>query len=180
MTSRTTPLGQAIRYALATTATLAALPAFAQSGSTAAPTTLDRIEITGSRIRQVDVETAQPVLALSRLDIERQGFSSVADILQNVTAMGSPAISRANALSSGENTGGTYIDMRNLGAQRTLVLVNGKRLGISTSGLQDVSSLPVSAVLSASKCLRMSRRPSTVPMRWSAWSTSSPVPTSTA
>ncbi|MBL2545325.1 hypothetical protein ELJ63_31240, partial [Klebsiella pneumoniae] len=88
-------------------ATLAALPAFAQSGSTAAPTTLDRIEITGSRIRQVDVETAQPVLALSRLDIERQGFSSVADILQNVTAMGSPAISRANALSAGENTGGT-------------------------------------------------------------------------
>ncbi len=92
------------------------------------------------------METAQPVLALSRLDIERQGFSSVADILQNVTAMGSPAISRANALSAGENTGGTYIDMRNLGAQRTLVLVNGKRLGISTSGYQDVSSLPVSAV----------------------------------
>ncbi|KAG0922453.1 hypothetical protein G6F32_014664 [Rhizopus arrhizus] len=60
--------------------------------------------------------------------------------------MGSPAISRANALSAGENTGGTYIDMRNLGAQRTLVLVNGKRLGISTSGYQDVSSLPVSAV----------------------------------
>ncbi|PTT33713.1 TonB-dependent receptor, partial [Stenotrophomonas sp. HMWF022] len=146
MTSRTTALGQAIRYALATTATLAALPAFAQSSSTASPTNLDRIEITGSRIRQVDVETAQPVLALSRTDIERQGFSSVADILQNVTAMGSPAISRANALSSGENTGGTYIDMRNLGAQRTLVLVNGKRLGISTSGLQDVSSLPVSAV----------------------------------
>ena len=58
----------------------------------------------------------------------------MADILQNVTAMGSPAISRANALSAGENTGGTYIDMRNLGAQRTLVLVNGKRLGISTSG----------------------------------------------
>ena len=146
MTSRTTALGQAIRYALATTATLAALPAFAQSESTASPTNLDRIEITGSRIRQVDVETAQPVFAISRNDIERQGFSSVADILQNVTAMGSPAISRANALTAGENAGGTYIDMRNLGTQRTLVLVNGKRLGISTSGYQDVSSLPVSAV----------------------------------
>ncbi|MDN8820277.1 hypothetical protein Q0N24_13700, partial [Staphylococcus aureus] len=95
-------------YALATTATLAALPAFAQSSSTA-PTTLDRIEITGSRIRQVDVETAQPVLALSRLDIERQGFSSVSDILQNVTAMGSPTISRANVLSAGEDAGGTYV-----------------------------------------------------------------------
>lgn len=146
MTSRTTALGQAIRYALATTATLAALPAFAQSDSSASPTNLDRIEITGSRIRQVDVETSQPVFALSRTDIERQGFSSVADILQNVTAVGSPAISRANALSAGESAGGTYIDMRNLGAQRTLVLVNGKRLGINTSGYQDISSLPVSIV----------------------------------
>ena len=143
MTSRTTVLGKAIRHALIVGTATIALPAFAQDG---APTTLDRIEITGSRIRQVDVENANPVLAISRTDIERQGFSSVADILQNVTAMGSPAISRANVLSAGENAGGTYIDMRNLGAQRTLVLINGKRLGISTSGYQDVSSLPVSAV----------------------------------
>jgi iron complex outermembrane receptor protein len=41
--------------------------------------------------------------------------------------------------------------MRNLGAQRTLVLVNGKRLGISTSGYQDISTMPVSR-WSASKC----------------------------
>ncbi|AWH44204.1 TonB-dependent receptor [Stenotrophomonas sp. ZAC14A_NAIMI4_1] len=143
MTSRTTVLGKAIRHALIVGTVTIALPAFAQDG---APTTLDRIEITGSRIRQVDVENANPVLAISRTDIERQGFSSVSDILQNVTAMGSPAISRANVLSAGENAGGTYIDMRNLGAQRTLVLVNGKRLGISTSGYQDVSTLPVSAV----------------------------------
>ncbi|HGM5044631.1 MULTISPECIES: TonB-dependent receptor domain-containing protein [unclassified Stenotrophomonas] len=146
MTSRTTALGQAIRYALATTAALAALPAFAQDGSSATPTNLDRIEITGSRIRQVDVETAQPVFAITRTAIEQQGFSSVADILQNVTAMGSPAISRANALTAGENAGGSYIDMRNLGTQRTLVLINGKRLGISTSGYQDISTIPVSAV----------------------------------
>jgi len=144
MNPRTTVLGQSIRVALiATTATLAALPAFAQDS---APTTLDRIEITGSRIRQVDVESANPVLAISRTDIERQGFSSVSDILQNVTAMGSPTISRANVLTAGENAGGTYVDMRNLGTQRTLVLINGKRLGISTSGYQDVSTLPVSAV----------------------------------
>jgi len=144
MSPRTTVLGQSIRFALiATTATLAAPAAFAQDS---APTTLDRVEITGSRIRQVDVETAQPVFAISRTDIERQGFSSVSDILQNVTAMGSPTISRANVLTAGENAGGTYIDMRNLGTQRTLVLINGKRLGISTSGYQDVSTLPVSAV----------------------------------
>ncbi len=144
MHPRSTLLGQAVRHALVSgLAVTAAVPAFAQDS---APTTLDRIEITGSRIRQVDVETAQPVFAISRTDIEQQGFSSVADILQNVTAMGNPAISRANALTAGENAGGTYVDMRNLGTQRTLVLVNGKRLGISTSGYQDVSNLPVSAV----------------------------------
>src|SRR5690606_32786985 len=109
-------------------------------------TTLDRIEVTGSRIRQVDLETAQPVLQITRDDIETQGFSSVADILENITSAGSPAISRAAPLSSGEAVGGTYIDLRNLGPQRTLVLVNGRRLGITTGGLQDVSSLPTSMV----------------------------------
>ncbi|MGH8072697.1 MAG: hypothetical protein ACREO4_01315, partial [Lysobacter sp.] len=48
------------------------------------PTTLDRIEVTGSRIRQVDLETSAPVLQITRDDIEQQGFNSVADILQNI------------------------------------------------------------------------------------------------
>ncbi|WP_251279095.1 hypothetical protein, partial [Enterobacter hormaechei] len=60
MTSRTV-LGKAIAHALVTTTALAAVPAFAQDAGSASPTNLDRIEITGSRIRQVDVETSQPV-----------------------------------------------------------------------------------------------------------------------
>ncbi|WP_460732482.1 TonB-dependent receptor plug domain-containing protein [Lysobacter tyrosinilyticus] len=109
-------------------------------------TTLDRIEVTGSRIRQSDIETAQPVIQVTREQIQQQGFTSVADILQNLTSAGSPAISRSQALASGEDVGGYYIDIRNLGANRTLVLVNGKRLGVSTSGLQDLSQIPVSAI----------------------------------
>ncbi|MGD4586953.1 Plug domain-containing protein, partial [Xanthomonas citri pv. citri] len=84
-----------------------------------------------------------------RQALEKQGLTSVADVLQNLTSAGSPAISRADALSSGEDVGGYdvggyYVDLRNLGAQRTLVLVNGKRLGASTSGLQDLSQIPMS------------------------------------
>lgn len=109
-------------------------------------TTLDRIEVTGTRIRQVDTETSQPVLLITRNDIEKQGFQSVADILQNISATGTPPISRASPLSAGENAGGTFISLRNLGAPRTLVLLNGKRLGISTSGLSDISTIPISAV----------------------------------
>jgi len=109
-------------------------------------TNLDRIEVTGSRIRQVDTETAQPVLSISRASIEKSGFKTVADVLQNIAAAGSPAISRSEPLSSGEAVGGFYIDLRNLGAERTLVLVDGKRLGASVSGLQDVSQIPSAIV----------------------------------
>ncbi|MBN7136029.1 TonB-dependent receptor [Lysobacter enzymogenes] len=149
MTFKTTKLRDAITFALAVGSTAIAGAAVAQEATAPAQqkaTTLDRIEVTGSRIRQVDLETAQPVLAITRADIEKQGFQSVADILQNISATGAPAISRAQPLSAGENVGGQFISMRNLGATRTLILVNGKRLGISTSGLQDVSLIPTAAV----------------------------------
>ncbi len=107
---------------------------------------LDAVVITGSRIRQVDAETAQPVQTITRAEIEKQGFQSVADILQNTSAAGSPTISRAQPLSAGEAVGGSYLDLRNLGAQRTLILVNGKRLGITTGGLQDISTIPAALV----------------------------------
>ncbi|NCT71827.1 MAG: TonB-dependent receptor [Xanthomonadaceae bacterium] len=147
MNCKTTKLRDAISFALAAGAVsvIGTGTAFAQQAQGDA-TTLDRIEVTGTRIRQVDTETAQPVFTLSRADIEKQGFQSVSDILQNISAMGPPTISRASPLSAGEIAGGTYISMRNLGAQRTLVLVNGKRLGISTSGYADVSTIPAVAV----------------------------------
>ncbi|KAG1590643.1 hypothetical protein G6F46_014586 [Rhizopus delemar] len=74
------------------------------------------------------METAQPVIALQRADIEKQGFTSVGDIVQNLSATGSPAISRADALTSGEEVGGQYVDLRGLGPNHTLVLVNGRRI----------------------------------------------------
>lgn len=125
---------------------LAPALAGAQEQAEGNPTTLDRIEVTGSRIRGANMETQQPIISLTRQDIEKQGFTSVADILQNLTSAGSPAISRSEALASGEDVGGYYIDIRNLGAQRTLILLNGKRLGATTSGLQDLSQIPMSAI----------------------------------
>jgi len=126
---------------------IALTPAFASAQDAAAgATTLDRLEVTGSRIRGADMETRQPILTLSRENLEKQGFTSVADVLQNMTSAGSPAISRSEALASGENVGGYYIDIRNLGANRTLVLMNGKRLGATSGGYQDLSQIPMSAI----------------------------------
>ncbi len=142
-------LFHAITIALACSVSM---PAIAQNAddagadpSNAPAKTLDNVVVTGSRIRQTDTETAQPVLTLSRQDIERQGFTSVGAILQNISAAGAPPKSRS-VLSGDETIGGTYISLRNIGAPRTLVLVNGKRLGVSTQGLADLSTIPVAAV----------------------------------
>ncbi|WP_394001032.1 TonB-dependent receptor domain-containing protein [Luteimonas sp. WGS1318] len=150
MALRTNKLRDAITFALVVSGTTIAGMGVAQAQAVPAAgqeaTTLDRVEVTGTRIRQVDTETAQPVVLIDRAAIERQGFQSVADILQNISAVGTPPISRASPLSAGENAGGTFISLRNLGAARSLVLVNGRRLGISTSGLADVSQIPAVAV----------------------------------
>jgi len=145
MNCKSNKLRDAVVLALVVGAGGTAGSAFAQESS-AQPTNLDRIEVTGSRIRGSEMETQQPIISLDRQTLERQGFTSVADVLQNLTSAGSPAISRADALASGENVGGYYIDIRNLGAERTLILMNGKRLGATTSGLQDLSQIPFSAI----------------------------------
>jgi iron complex outermembrane receptor protein len=146
MTFKIKPLSGAITAAMCAGVVVAGTVPTAFAQSTDDATTLDRIEVTGSRIRQVDVETAQPVLQITRENLENQGFSSIADVLENITSAGSPAISRTSPLSSGEAVGGTYIDLRNLGPSRTLVLVNGRRLGVTTGGLQDVSAIPTAMV----------------------------------
>ncbi|WP_445145489.1 TonB-dependent receptor plug domain-containing protein [Dyella sp. Tek66A03] len=142
----------AVRLALSAGTFVAMAPALAQDATGPAPASqdnakrLEAVTVTGSRIPRVDVETAQPVVIIDRKQIENQGFISVADILQNLTEVGSPPLSRANALSSGEDVGGYYVDLRNLGPNRTLILVNGKRLGANTSGLQDLGQIPVSTI----------------------------------
>ncbi|MDR7191617.1 TonB-dependent receptor [Luteimonas terrae] len=144
MTLKTTKLRDAITFALVSTASFGAVGTV--SAQTTDATTLDRIEVTGSRIRQVDVETAQPITTINRDQIQAGGFNTVADILQNIPSAGSPTFSRTSPLTSNQEAGGQYIDLRNLGAQRTLVLVNGKRLGISPDGFQDVSTIPTAMV----------------------------------
>ena len=136
----------AVRFALyagAASAAFVAVPALAQDQDASK---LETVVVTGSRIRQVQLENEKPVLTITRADIEKQGFQSVSDILQNISAVGNPPLSRASPLSAGEVAGGTYISLRDLGAERTLVLINGKRLGITTSGLSDISTIPTSAI----------------------------------
>ncbi|KGM57428.1 TonB-dependent receptor [Lysobacter arseniciresistens ZS79] len=118
--------------------------AFAQDAAPAdqEATTLDRIEVTGSRIRSVDAETSQPVLVLSREDIQKQGVTSVAEVLNRISAAG-PSINRT--FNNGGD-GSSTISLRNLGASRTLVLVDGRRWVSSLGGSVDLNTIPSAIV----------------------------------
>ncbi|WP_140719588.1 TonB-dependent receptor plug domain-containing protein [Pseudomonas sp. Hp2] len=124
---------------------IALTPAFAgaqEQPANQTTTTLDRIEITGSRIRSVDVETAQPVFTVSSEDIKKSGLVSVGDILQNMSISGTQTFSKAAVLTSNPEQGGQYVNLYNLGENRTLVLVNGKRWTSSLAGYTDLSTIP--------------------------------------
>src|SRR5688572_8261607 len=109
-----------------------------------APVTLDRVEVTGSRIKRVDIETSQPIFQLDREDILAQGLTSIGDVIQNLTANGSAQNSNVNNGGDGESN----VDLRNLGPGRTLVLVNGRRWvgGTGLGGAVDLNSIPTAAV----------------------------------
>jgi iron complex outermembrane receptor protein len=117
--------------------------AYAQdTQSTANAASMQRVEVTGSRIRQVDVETAQPIQVVTQEQIQKTGLVTVGDIINNIASATSPDFSKGGSLISNAENGGQYPNLRNLGANRLLVLVDGKRWTQSVGGYTDVSTIP--------------------------------------
>ena len=107
---------------------------------------LEAITVTGSRIRSVDVETAQPIYTITHDEIQKQGYTNVSDILSHISAVGAPGYSKSAVLTSNTYAGGSYIELRGLGFARTLVLVDGRRWGTNTDGYTDLDTIPSSII----------------------------------
>ena len=106
---------------------------------------VERIEVTGSRIKRTDLEGALPVTVIDREMIDMSGQLSVSDLLRGTT-FNSTGSFRPQSGSSAQGT--ASINLRGLGADRTLVLVDGRRLpkSPSTGATQDLNSIPIGAV----------------------------------
>lgn len=137
-----TPLVQALAMAFGT---LALLPAAQAQQAQPAAKAEQRIEITGSRLRRAETEGALPVTVIDRAAIEASGQISVAELMRTVTfsSFGNfrpQSGSSAQALSD--------IDLRGLGSNRTLVLLDGRRISKApfSGQSQDLNSLPLAAV----------------------------------
>jgi iron complex outermembrane receptor protein len=123
----------------------------APAAPAAAPaSTLNRVEVTGSRIKRVDAETPAPVQVITREQIDRSGVTSVAEALKRLPA-GNVGAFNENTVAS-FTPGAAGVSLRGLGAQATLVLIDGRRTapyGLAANGQQtfvDVNTIPLEMV----------------------------------
>jgi len=112
---------------------------------------LQRVEITGSNIRRTEAETASPVQIISKEEIDQSGKGTVAEYLQTLTAdaQGSVPFTYGRGFSGATSAG---ISLRGLGANATLVLINGRRVtsAVLADDAQrtytDLNQIPLEAV----------------------------------
>jgi outer membrane receptor protein involved in Fe transport len=151
MINRNYQVARAVRHALlfgAVATTGVSLPAFAQDQQEAAPSTeLGTVVVTGSRIPQPNLTSISPVTAVSSQEVKLEGVTRVEDLINNLPQ----AFADFGGNLSNGATGAASVNLRNLGAQRTLVLVNNRRLmpGDPTqngNGTADLNQVPAALV----------------------------------
>jgi iron complex outermembrane receptor protein len=106
--------------------------------------TLAEVVVTGSRIATPELESMTPVTVLSNQAIEASGALNISDFLRDLPSVGTSLLSTTNSNFLVNDSGVNSINLRNLGDQRTLVLVNSKRYvpGISGSSIVDFNTIP--------------------------------------
>jgi outer membrane receptor protein involved in Fe transport len=126
------------------------LPATTHSGD-AAPAD-QAIVVLGSRIPRVELEGPAPVTGVSAQDILRNGYQSVPDLLRALTQNGGETQSQQSGNGAAFTPGAQQVDLRGLGPNHTLVLVNGRRIADfplpfnGQSNFTDISNIPVGLI----------------------------------
>ena len=108
---------------------------------------LQEVVVTGSRIKQPALEAVSPVTTVSAVELQQTGYTRVEDMLNTLPQV---TADQGGALANGA-TGVANIGLRGLGPQRTLVLIDGRRLmpGDPTSGgnaAPDLNQVPAALV----------------------------------
>lgn len=120
--------------------------AMAQTAESA--TELNRITVTGSNIKRINLETASPVQIITREEMVRGGATSLNEVLRTISAnVGGIDENRTNGFSAGA----AGLNLRGIGSQATLMLINGRRLAAYAqpefqTTFVDLNSIPIGAV----------------------------------
>ncbi len=105
-----------------------------------------RIEVTGSLIRRLASEAATQVVTLNIEDLQKSGVTNAEQAVKFITQQQGGTVTSGSV--SGTNGAASYADLRSLGANRTLVLLNGKRVAPNPFAVvgTDLNTLPLSAL----------------------------------
>lgn len=131
-------------------------PAPVRNPATADPpkkaTRLEAIQVTGSRIPRAQLEGPAPVTVMTAEDIEANGFITVPDVLRAITQNSGETQSQQSASGADFSPGAQQVDLRGLGPNHTLVLVNGRRIADfpmpfkGRSNFTDISNIPLGMI----------------------------------
>lgn len=118
--------------------------------ATAQETAIDEVLVTGSRIKRADIDGVGKVNIVTADDFAEIGAVSVDQLLKfSPFTAGAQAGTESNYLSSKEGYGTASVNLRGLGQNRTLVLVNGRRFvagGSGANSVVDLNSIPVNMI----------------------------------
>ncbi len=134
----------------------APLMVFAQDASEAqatdgSATTLEKVQVTGSRIKRAEIEGPSPVTVITAEEMKREGFNTVADALETLSQNTGTVQNDFNA-NGGFTPNASPVNLRGLGPGRTLLLINGRRANDypfpynGRSNFQNLNNIPAAAV----------------------------------
>jgi len=118
--------------------------AFAQEPQAADDETGEAIIVTGSRIPQPNLESATPITVVGAEDIKQTGTTRIEDMLNSLPQV----FAGQNSTYANGSSGTSTVNLRGLGSERNLVLVNGRRLvpGDPSSAAADLNFIPAALV----------------------------------
>lgn len=112
----------------------------------------ETVLIVGSRIPRAKAEGPAPITVITAQDIEAGGFATVPEVLQSITQNSGETQSQQSASGADFSPGAQQVDLRSLGPNHTLVLVNGRRIADfpmpfkGRSNFTDISNIPLGMV----------------------------------
>ncbi len=115
-------------------------------------TTLEAVQVTGSRIPRAQVEGPAPITIVTAEQIRASGLTTVPEVLRSLSQNSGSVQGQQNTTSAQSTPGAQAVDLRGLGPNHTLVLINGRRIADfplplnSRSNFTDIGSIPLGMI----------------------------------
>ncbi|WP_018693318.1 TonB-dependent receptor domain-containing protein [Algicola sagamiensis] len=137
------PISNSVKLLALSVAAVSTLPNTAFAQESEADADVERIQVTGTRILREGVVAPAPITVLGEDTIKASGATNLGELLNSLPALGN-TYSMSSSTSYIGTVGGSFLDLRRLGADRTLVLVDGKRHVASSAGSArvDINTIP--------------------------------------